>query len=223
MAKEGFLGALGRIASQFADGAPEGPRNVLFAIGPWINDLTRNATQHWLPQLLLGIPCEVVYRDAQTQIGVPCSSPAIAACCVCRKPVCLDHSFVSRMGQAACFGCIQQGITDHAPKIPWPAGTRGNPTDPRAAPGGQTGAAGAPPKEPPPGAPPPPNPVDVRIAAARKTLRVKRSATFAEVQVAYKREALKWHPDRNGGNPDAKARFIAATAAYDLLKKAYDQ
>ncbi len=223
MAKEGFLGALGRIASQFADGAPEGPRNALYAIGPWINELTRNATQLWLPQLLLGIPCEVIYRNAQTGIGVPCTHPAIAACAICRKPVCLTHSFASSMGQAACFGCVQQAIHDHAPKVSWPAGTRGNPADPRAAPD---------PKNPPPGngpskeAPPPPrppDPIDVRLAAARKLLRVKRSATFQEVHVAYRREASKWHPDRNPGNPAAQQRFIAATAAYDLLKKAYDQ
>lgn len=220
MPKEGFLGALGRIASNFADGAPEGAKNVLFAIGPWINDLTRNATQHWLPQLILGIPCEVLYRNAQTQVGVPCTSPAIAACAVCRKPVCLDHSFVSRMAQAICFGCVQQGITDHAPKIPWPAGTRGNPAHPGSPPDPATPSPGhgsgqqAPPPDPPPA------PLDVRLAAARKVLRVKRSATFGEVQAAYKREALKWHPDRNRA-PDARERFIAATAAYELLKKAY--
>jgi DnaJ-class molecular chaperone len=52
-------------------------------------------------------------------------------------------------------------------------------------------------------------------------LRVKRSALFPEVQAAYKREALKWHPDRNPA-PHARERFIAATAAYDLLKKAYE-
>jgi hypothetical protein len=223
MAKEGFLGALGRIASQFAEGAPEGPRNVLYAIGPWLNELTRNAGAHWLPHLLLGIPCEVIYRDAQTQIGRSCTQPAIAACSICRKPVCLDHSFVARTGQAACFACIHRGITDHAPKIPWPAGTRGNPSDPRPPPGPETPPPGngARTETPPPAAAP--APIDVRIAAARKLLRVKRSAAFAEVHAAYKREALKWHPDRNPGNPSARERFIAATAAYDLLKKAYDQ
>lgn len=221
MAKEGFLGALGRIASNFADGAPDGARNVLFAIGPWINDLTRNATQHWLPHLLLGIPCEVVYREATSQIGMQCAQPAIAACAECRKPTCLDHSFVSRMGQAVCFACVQRGIAQHAPKIPWPAGTRGH-----QAPGANAGSAESPPgqdagKQAPPSNPPA-DPIDVRLAAARKVLRVKRSATLAEVEAAYKREAFKWHPDRNRGSPAARDRFIAATAAFDLLKKAYD-
>lgn len=223
MAKEGFLGALGRIASQFADGAPEGPRNVLNAIGPWLNDLSRHATQLWLPHLLLGIPCEVLYRNAQTGVGIPCTQPAIAACCICRKPVCLDHSFVSRVGQGACFGCIQQGITDAAPKIPWPAGTRGNPTDPRSPPGPTTPPNGHAPREQAPPTPPPPNPLDVQFALARKVLRVKRSATWPEVEASYKVLLKKHHPDRNPRDrAAAEARFKEVRVAYDLLRKAYE-
>lgn len=223
MAKEGFLGSLGRFASQLVDVAPEGPRNVLYAIGPWLNDLTRNASQHWLPHLILGVPCEVIYRDPQTQIGMQCAGPAIAACSVCRKPTCLEHSFVSRMAQAVCFGCVKQGIDDRTPKIPWPAGTRGNPSDPRAAPHGAQSPPGHEPRTETPPAAPPPNPLDVQFARARKILRVKRSATWPEVEASYKELLVKHHPDRN---PDdragAETRFKQVRVAYDLLKKAYE-
>lgn len=222
MAKEGLLGALGRFASGLADAAPEGPRNVWIAIGPWVADLTKSASQHWLPHLLTGIPCEVIHRPPPFNIGIQCPSPSIAACLVCRKPVCLDHSFVARGAQAICFPCAKQAADDHNPTGgAHPPPDRSAPPHPGAAPhssgpaGGQNGPYGPTPP------PPPPDPtLPARLTAARKVLKVKRSATWDEVTASYKALVFKHHPDRNPQDrAQASERFLQIRIAYELLKQ----
>jgi molecular chaperone DnaJ len=62
-----------------------------------------------------------------------------------------------------------------------------------------------------------------------QVLGVSRSATAEEIKSAYRKAALKWHPDRNPDNKsEAEERFREATEAYSVLsdsqKRAiYDQ
>ena len=61
-----------------------------------------------------------------------------------------------------------------------------------------------------------------------KILGVQKNASDAEIKKAYRRAALKYHPDRNPGNPTAAERFREAGAAYEVLsdaeqRKLYDQ
>jgi DnaJ-class molecular chaperone len=49
------------------------------------------------------------------------------------------------------------------------------------------------------------------------TLGVKKDATQAEIQKAYRRLAKKLHPDLNPGNKVAEDKFKDVAAAYDLL------
>jgi DnaJ-class molecular chaperone len=48
-------------------------------------------------------------------------------------------------------------------------------------------------------------------------LGVKRDASQAEIQKAYRRLAKKLHPDLNPGNRDAETQFKDVSAAYELL------
>lgn len=59
-------------------------------------------------------------------------------------------------------------------------------------------------------------------------LGVERTADAEEIRRAYRRMAMKYHPDRNPGDPEAEARFKEAAEAYEVLSDAqkrqrYDQ
>ena len=61
-----------------------------------------------------------------------------------------------------------------------------------------------------------------------ETLEVSRSATTAELKKAFKKKAMKYHPDRNPDDPQADKKFKECAEAYDVLsdqqkKSAYDQ
>jgi molecular chaperone DnaJ len=48
-------------------------------------------------------------------------------------------------------------------------------------------------------------------------LGVERSATSADIAKAYRRLAVKYHPDSNQGDPDATLKFKEAAEAYEVL------
>ncbi len=75
--------------------------------------------------------------------------------------------------------------------------------------------------EPPP---PPSNDDDgdyadeATMERSREILGVDKGATESEIKKAYKKTALKWHPDKNPGNEEAAAeKFKEVQAAYDAL------
>jgi len=53
-----------------------------------------------------------------------------------------------------------------------------------------------------------------------EVLGVSRSATPEEIKKAFRRLAMKYHPDRNPGDAEAEARFKEARAAYEVLNDA---
>ncbi len=49
-------------------------------------------------------------------------------------------------------------------------------------------------------------------------LGVERTAADDEIKKAYRKLAMTYHPDRNGGSKEAEERFKAITEAYDVLR-----
>ena len=61
-----------------------------------------------------------------------------------------------------------------------------------------------------------------------EVLEISRTASVEEIKKAYRRSALKYHPDKNPGNKESEHRFKECAEAYEVLsdpeKKArYDQ
>lgn len=61
-----------------------------------------------------------------------------------------------------------------------------------------------------------------------EVLGVSRDVNEADLKKAYRRHAMKHHPDRNQNNPESEAKFKEAKEAYDVLsdaqkRAAYDQ
>ena len=50
------------------------------------------------------------------------------------------------------------------------------------------------------------------------TLGVARDASDDDIKKAYRKLAMQWHPDRNGGSKDAEEKFKTLTEAYDVLR-----
>ncbi|KAE8706433.1 NAC domain-containing protein 2-like [Hibiscus syriacus] len=52
-------------------------------------------------------------------------------------------------------------------------------------------------------------------------LGIRKNASFSDIRTAYRKLALKWHPDRYAGNPvvagEAKSRFQQIQEAYSVL------
>lgn len=51
-----------------------------------------------------------------------------------------------------------------------------------------------------------------------KILGVERSASAEEIKAAYKKMAIRYHPDRNPGDKEAEEKFKQAAEAYDVLR-----
>lgn len=50
-----------------------------------------------------------------------------------------------------------------------------------------------------------------------QTLELQQGAAPEEIKSNYRRLAMKWHPDRNSGSPEAEEKFKSISEAYSVL------
>ena len=51
-----------------------------------------------------------------------------------------------------------------------------------------------------------------------ETLEVDRTADDSKLKAAFRKLAMKWHPDKNPGDKECEAHFKEINEAYDVLK-----
>ena len=51
-----------------------------------------------------------------------------------------------------------------------------------------------------------------------EVLEVERTADDGDMKAAFRKLAMKWHPDRNPGDNDCEHRFKEINEAYEVLK-----
>ena len=50
-----------------------------------------------------------------------------------------------------------------------------------------------------------------------EVLEVERSAADSDLKTAFRKLAMKWHPDRNPGDAGSEHRFLEINEAYEVL------
>src|SRR3954452_11401963 len=51
-----------------------------------------------------------------------------------------------------------------------------------------------------------------------EVLEVERTVNAGDLKAAYRKLAMKWHPDRNPGDKDCEHKFKEINEAYEVLK-----
>jgi molecular chaperone DnaJ len=69
---------------------------------------------------------------------------------------------------------------------------------------------------------------DIYMSDYYSLLEIERNASQDEIKKAYRKKALKYHPDKNPNNPDAEKKFKEISEAYEVLsdenkRRIYDQ
>jgi DnaJ-class molecular chaperone len=56
-----------------------------------------------------------------------------------------------------------------------------------------------------------------RVLHCYRVLEVAEDANTEQIKAAYRKQAIKWHPDKNKGSKEAEEMFKLVNAAYEIL------
>lgn len=149
--------------------AQAGTGDVLKQVGEWSRHLAGNALGRWRTPAGTGFPQCACY-DQMTRERCRAAAPVVCDCCGGRA--CLAHARIDYTAAGMCDTCIMRArlAAQKEQWAPW-----------QAPPG--SGPAGAPTG-------------DAAVVEAFRVLKLKRTATLAEVKKAYKKLASEHSPDR---------------------------
>ena len=207
-----FLETLGSMFSG-AVGAQDGVHlRVWNELRPWVGNLVPAATRKWLPRIAGGVICEVPLMKRGEKVG-DCEHFGVAACDVCYKPVCLDHSRIDQHGDAICYVCVADAVHTVPPVQ-------------RERARQQHGNATPPPRERRQAPPPSQGPSPEQVNAWLKVLGMKPGAKWDAVRVAHRKLSAQHHPDKAKGaraKTVAEARYKEVQVAFNALKGVYPE
>lgn len=154
-----------------AAGAPSGQGLLWDQLKPWLARIAQQGALKWLPQAAHQLPCQVPHYEGGQPVG-ECSRVAVDACLTCKRPTCLEHSFVDSNGDLVCYMCVSK--LGQSPK-------QQRQQTPPPAPDKRVEAA-------------------KKAWWARGVLGVDEQATWDDVRKAHRTLSATWHPDRSGGD-----------------------
>lgn len=199
MSVSDLFGSIGRVAAANVN-LGNAPARIWEELRPWMLRLAVNAAPKWLPVLAVGVSCEVPIYQGGAPVG-PCLCRSIGSCDVCHRSCCLNHARIDQHGDAICYLCVSDAVR-RSVRAETPGGS----------------SQGAP--------PPPAGPTEDELRWARRQLGVPKTASWAEVERAYKQKLRKHHPDlqrTEATKAKAEARFKECRKAYDLLRRSREQ
>jgi hypothetical protein len=179
---------LGNVAQEFRTTDPVTDRFIRY-----LAMLQAQAFGRWSHVARSGVRCTVRFRPPGGPI-LDCTSPAIGGCVACQQPCCLEHSMVSKAGEAICMACVYQLVSESKPA-----------------------------SEPPPRVEQP-DEDESQDKLRRRYLRVlglKGTPTPEQIRAAFRRKAAKEHPDRfpPDKRPAQEKKFKRLGEARDWLLK----
>ncbi len=184
---------------------------------PWIGNLVPSAASKWLPRIAAGHICEVPRVERRAFTSKQCERPAVTACDVCHRPVCLQHGRIDQFGDAICYICVADAMTAVPPLQRERARTRGPGPQPTS---GHERAQDS--------APPPPKPAHSPqdISKAMEILGVKPTSTWEQVRAAHRKLSAQHHPDKQRGTRQqlaAEKKYVLVQKAFAVLKTRYPE
>jgi hypothetical protein len=169
----------------------------------WVADMQAHAMLRWRPVVESGMACSLRPKNPRTGAFELCRAPAIAACGICRRPVCLHHALIGQNADVLCNACLSDFVRIVQAR-------------------GAVPPAGSQPPEPPL------SPIEQETQTRRKHLRtlgVKEPITWAIIHAAFRRKAARWHPDhaKPAKRAEAEAKFKQINEAYQWLRSRYEK
>jgi len=186
---------VGELSQRVRTGDP-----LLDSLAQWAGRVQEQAMNKWRPTILSGEMCDMSANRA------PCQFSAAARCVACGAQVCLGHCFVASSADVVCYRCVGGAVAAGRAEMPGRAPRPQAPPHPGPAPRPQQ-------------APAPPGDNEQRRIHLRTIGVRKKSASWSEIEKAYRTRLIEFHPDRAEEQDKAayETKFKQVRAAYDWL------
>lgn len=188
---------------------------------PWLKQFALHALPHLKAAASRQHPCEAATVVPGSGTAQACDQVAAVQCAACARPTCIFHAFLTWKGDALCWQCASHTVQTMAfgprPEAPPradapPAWQRPNVPPPGQ---GQRTGHGVPPQDAAKKAK-----LEAEIDRSLALLGLERTATWEQVNEAFRQYTKRNHPDRvpQDQRSVAEAQFKQVSAAHSFLQ-----